>query len=118
MEKSGVYRYTCTSHKTHYIGETKRSFRIRDAEHKKAAENQRWAHSGLTQHMEHCKAKIEGPKILFVSDDKKKNPKFNLRIMEALHIRRWNSGPGKGMNEDMGSYVTTNQWQPVFNKMK
>ena len=27
----------------------------------------------------------------------KKNPKFNLRIMEALNICRFNSGPGKGM---------------------
>ena len=40
-----------------------------------------------------------------------------LRVMEALHIRRLNCGPGKGMNEDMGSYVTTNQWQPILNKL-
>ena len=40
MEKSGVYQYTCTEHKIHYVGESKRSCRIRDAEHRKAAENQ------------------------------------------------------------------------------
>ena len=51
------------------------------------------------------------------SDKNDKNPKYHLRIMEALYIRRFNSGPNSGMNEDMGSYVTTNQWQPVFNRM-
>ena len=115
LDGRGVYKYTCPTHKTHYVGETKRSFKIRDLEHRKAAEAQRWSHSGLTQHMELCKAQIEGPEILFKSESKNK---FDLRIMEALHIRRLNCGPGKGMNEDKGSYVTTNQWQPVFNKME
>ena len=74
--------------------------------------------SGLrTSHMEHCKAKIEGPEILHTADDRNKNPKYDLRVREALLIRRYNAGPGRGMNEDMGSYVQTNQWQPVFNKM-
>ena len=116
MEKSGVYQYTCSQHKTH-VGETKRSFRIQDSEHRKAAAAERWSHSGLTQHMELCKANIEGPTILYTSDDRQKNVKQDLRIMEALHIRRLNCGPGKGMKEDMGLYVTTNQWQPVFNRM-
>ena len=93
-------------------------FRIRDSEHKKAADTQRWSHSGLTQHMERCKAEIEGPDILYTNDNRNKNPKYQLRIMEALYIRRFNCGPNKGMNEDMGSYVTHNQWQPVFNRMQ
>ena len=118
MQNSGVYKYTCSQHKTHYVGETKRSFRIRDAEHKRAADTQRWAHSGLTQHMERCKAPIEGPDILYTMDNRKKNPKYELRLMEALYIRRFNCGPNNGMNEDMGSYVTHNQWQPVFNRMQ
>ena len=84
---------------------------------RKAAENQRWSHSGLTQHMENWKATIDGPEILHTSDNRLKNPKYDLRVREALFIRRFNAGPEHGMNEDMGSYVTTNQWQPVFNKM-
>ena len=99
------------------IGETKRSFKIRDSEHKKAAQQQRWSHSGLTQHMETCDATIEGPKILHTADERQKNPKFDLRVREALYIRRFQCGPGKGMNQDYGSYVTNNQWQPVFNRM-
>ena len=117
MEKSGIYQYSCPTHKSHYIGETKRSFSIRDKEHKKAAEQHKWAHSGLTQHMEKCTSAIEGPKILHTADDRIKNPKFDLRVREALYIRRYNCGPGRGMNEDYGSYVTTDQWQPVFNRM-
>ena len=117
MQKSGIYKYTCSQHKSHYIGETKRSFKIRDAEHRKAAEQQRWSHSGLTQHMETCKAHIEGPVILHNSDDRLKNPKFDLRVRESLYIRRYNCGPSRGMNQDYGSYVTSNQWQPFFNRM-
>ena len=67
--------------------------------------------------MEHRKAQIDGPEILHSADERIKNPKYDLRVREALFIRRYNAGPGKGMNEDMGSYVYTNQWQPVFNKM-
>ena len=72
----------------------------------------------LTQHMEHCDADIEGPEILATADRRMKNPKFDLRVMENLFIKKYNCGPGKGMNEDFGSYVTTTQWQPVFNKLR
>ena len=30
---------------------------------------------------------------------------------------RDNCGPGSGLNEDMGAYVKTSQWDPVFYKM-
>ena len=117
MEGSGIYKYHCPSHKIDYVGETKRSFKIRDAEHRRAASNQKWTHSGLTQHMERCDSPIDGPKILYPMNGNDKNSKYNLRIMESLFIRKFNCGPGKGMNEDFGSYVTTTQWQPIFNKM-
>ena len=67
--------------------------------------------------MENSNAEIEGPNTLHTSDDRMKNPEFDLRVREALYIRRYNCGHGRGMNEDDGSYVTTNQWQPVFNRM-
>ena len=115
MDSNGIYRYHCPKHNIDYIAETKRSFRIHDAEHRSAAAAGRWSHSGLTQHMENCDAQIEGPYIIETGDRKNKNLKYDLRIGEALNIRRYNCGPGKGMNEDYGSYVTTQQWQPVFN---
>ena len=94
-----------------------RLFRIRDGEHRKAAEKGNWSHSGLTQHMEHCDADIEGPETLCHANNKLKNPKFDLRVKEALYIRRFQCGPGKGMNEDSGSYVNTTQWEPVFKRI-
>ena len=117
MQKSGVYKYTCPRHNIHYVGETKRSFQIRDTEHRKAAQREDLDHSGLAKHMAQCNATIPKPEILHINDDRKKNPKYDLRIMEALQIRRHNCGPGRGMNEDLGWHVTTNQWQPLFNKM-
>ena len=90
MDDSGIYRYHCARHKIDYIGETKRSFRIRDSEHKKAAQAGRWSHSGLTQHMEHCDAQIEGPFIIETADRRNKNLKYDLRIGEALNIKRYN----------------------------
>ena len=44
--------------------------------------------------------------------------KHHLRVEEALWIRRLQCGPGKGLNEDMGSYVKTDAWTPVFSTME
>ena len=118
FDGSGIYRYHCPQHKKDYVGETKRSFRKHNKEYHKAAEQNRWTHSGLTEHMEHCSAENEGPKILFNAKRKNKNPKFDLRVSEALCIRQLNCGPGKGLKKDFGSYLTTTQWEPVFNKMR
>ena len=43
--------------------------------------------------------------------------KHHLRVEEALWIRRLQCGPGKGLNEDFGSYVKTDVWTPVFGAM-
>ena len=84
----------------------------------KAASTGRWSHSGLTQHMDNCDGQIEGPQILSTANAKKKtNLKKDLCIKEALYIRRYKYGPNQGMNEDMGSYVKTTQWEPVFSGM-
>ena len=42
----------------------------------------------------------------------KKKLAYDIKIREALEIRRHNCGPGKGLNEDMGSYVKTDIWDP------
>ena len=118
LARKGVYRYVCAPCKKTYVGETARSFKIRHGEHMKAAETGKWSHSGLTQHMQHCNGPIEGPETLCTANSKYKGAlKHDLRVKEALYIRRLNCGPNKGMNEDMGSYVTTTQWAPVFNGM-
>ena len=39
---------------------------------------------------------------------------FDLRVREALEIRKHDCGPGRGLNEDMGAYVKTDIWDPVL----
>ena len=103
-----------------YVGETSWSLKLHHAEHMKAAEGGRGSHSGLTQHMEKCDGEIKGPEVLCTVNGKntKNSLKYELRVKEALFIRRYECGPFKGMNEDNGSYVRTTQWDPVFAKMK
>ena len=47
----------------------------------------------------------------------KKKLDYDLKVGEALEIKKQNCGPGRGMNEDWGSYVKTDSWNPVFNTM-
>ena len=118
MEKKGVYKYDCKKCNKSYIGETARNFKIRHDDHMRAAANQNWSHSGLTEHMKDCSGPIDGPNILETSSGKnKRSEKYDLRIKEALYIRRFNTGPWRGMNKDMGSHVTTSQWATVFGGM-
>ena len=41
-----------------------------------------------------------------------------MRIREALEIRHHNSGPGRGLNEEMGVYVKMDIWDSVLNTGK
>ena len=50
-------------------------------------------------------------------DKNKKRLTYNLKVREALEIKRLNTGPNNGLNEDWGAYVKTNMWNPVFNQM-
>ena len=116
----GIYRFHCQCKpEAVYVGETRRSIDTRATEHKKAAETGKWTHSGLTQHRQNCEAPIEWtPEVL--SRVNLKDPdqlKHHLRVEEALWIRRLDCGPGKGLNEDWGSYVRTDAWAPVFATM-
>ena len=52
-----------------------------------------------------------------MSNKSKKKLTFDLKIREALEIRRRNCGPGRGLNEDYGAYVKTPMWNPVFHQM-
>ena len=52
-----------------------------------------------------------------MSNKNKKKLAYDLKVREALEIRRRNSGPGHGLNEDLGAYVKTAMWNPVFHQM-
>ena len=116
MQGMGVYKYDCEPCRKSYVGETVRNFNIRHKEHMRAAETGKWNHFGLTQYMQNCNGPMNGPEILSNLSTKSKGAlKYDLRVKEALYSRRFNCGPFKGLNEDMGSYVSTTQWQPIFN---
>ena len=48
---------------------------------------------------------------------KKKKLAYDMRVREALEIRRHGSGPGKGLNEDNGAYLKTDIWDTVLNSI-
>ena len=50
-------------------------------------------------------------------DKNKKRLMYDIKIRESLEIRRHNSGPGKGLNKDTGSYVKTDLWDPVLKQI-
>ena len=119
--KKGIYKYTCTcSDKSTYIGQTGRSCEIRWQEHAKAVEKEKWQHSGISQHYQHCQHKFDMNNFNTVHNMQGKNKSrlaYDMRIREALEIRHHNSGPGRGLNEDMGAYVKTDIWDPVLNTL-
>ena len=118
--KPGIYKISCScSPNATYVGQTIRPIATCGKEHKRAAETEKWHHSGIAQHKENCKEDVEWePKVIAnMTDKNKKRLTYNLKVREALEIRRHNSGPGQGLNEDFGAYVKTSAWNPVFNQM-
>ena len=119
--KKGIYRLSCScDDKSIYVGQTIRAIKHRCQEHKKASEKGNWQHSGISQHKEHCHESVdwENPTVLATKSGKnKKRLAYDLKVREALEIKRQNSGPGQGLNEDYGAYVKTSQWNAVFHSM-
>ena len=115
----GIYKYTCKcSEKSIYIGQTARSFEQRWKEHGAAINNEQWTHSGITQHHQNCPQQFDKNNFEIVTKmqgKQKRRLAYDIKIREALAIRQHNSGPGKGLNEDMGSYIRTDIWDPVLN---
>ena len=118
--KPVVYKINCPcTDKATYVGQTIRPVATRGSEHRKAAERGNWQHSGIAQHKETCDATVDwAPTVIKNYTNKNKNKlTYDLKIREALEIRRHNCGPGNGLNEDFGAYVRTTQWNPVFHQM-
>ena len=119
-EKPGVYEITCPCDpNAKYVGQTVRPISTRAKEHERATQKGQWHHSGIAQHRENCNEPINWePRVITNMVDKNKNRlTYNLKIREALEIKRLNTGPNNGLNEDWGAYVKTSIWNPVFNQM-
>ena len=117
-QKKGIYKYTCTcSNTATYIGQTNRTFKLRWDEHARAIQNKNWHHSGITQHYENCPHQFNKENfqpIHNMQGKKRRKLAYDTKIREAFEIRRHGCGPGKGLNEDMGSYIRTDIWDPVL----
>ena len=120
-KKKGVYRYQCPcSDKAVYVGQTARACDLRWKEHKSAIQRQNWQHSGISQHYQTCDKgfNVENASVITTMQSKsKKKTMYDLKVREALEIRRNKCGPGKGLNFDMGAYVKTDIWDPVLHTM-
>ena len=120
-QKKGVYRYQCPcSDKAVYIGQTARACNLRWKEHGQAIQRENWHHSGISQHHQECDQPFDTTNMSVITTMQGKNKNqlaYNLKIREALEIRKNESGPGKGLNEDMGAYVKTDIWDPVLRTM-
>ena len=120
-KKKSIYQLTCTcSNKNTYVGQAIRAIDKRCLEHKKASEKGNWQHSGISQHKETCNQPVEWEDLKVLKTMNGKNEKslaYNLKVREALEIKRQNSDPGQGLNEDFGAHVKTTQWNPVFHSM-
>ena len=117
LEREGAERDTLGEPKK---GQTCRSYKKRWKEHGKAIEKEQWQHLGITQHYQNCRKKFDTQNFSVVHNMQDKNKRrlgYNMRLREALEIRCHKSGPGRGLNEDMGSYVKTDIWDTVLNSM-
>ena len=120
IQKPGVYKLSCPCKpEATYVGQTIRPIATRGKEHQRAAEKGNWHHSGITQHKESCQEEVNWePEVITTMQNKnKKKLTRDLKVREALEIRRHNCGPGHGLNEDYGAYVRTTMWNPVFHTM-
>ena len=118
----GIYKFHCScSPNAIYVGITRRSIDIRAAKHKRAVDTGKWSLSGLAQHRQECHAPIDWtPEVLSCVNTKGMKPQqlsHHLKVEEALWIRRLNCGPGRGLNEDYGSYVRTDAWKPILKEL-
>ena len=117
----GVYLMKCEECKNAiYVGQTIRPINVRAKEHERAANSGNWSHSGISQHKQTCTKRTDWTPTVITNKTNKNKKKliYDLKVCEALEIRRHNSGPGSGLNEDFGAYVKTAMWDPVFHKMR
>ena len=114
------FRSQYHDHPPIYVGQTARSVLTRGKEHGNAVTRENWHHSGISAHKKLCKEPINwsSPTVITTKTNKNKRKlNFDLKVREALEIKRRNCGPGQGLNEDFGAYVKTQMWNPVFHHM-
>ena len=83
MKSFLVYKFTCASCSSSYIGETCRHFKTRIEEHINKDNK-----SYIFKHLHSTAACLESYDSLYFKTIDKANSKFDLKIKEALHINQ------------------------------
>ena len=112
-----MYKYVCPKCNKTYIGQTSRCCQTRWQEHKRAIEKGQWSHSGISQHHQHCDEPFDTANcevIKTFSNKNKKKLNYDLKVWEALEIKKNNCGPGRGLNEDWGGLRQNRRVEPCF----
>ena len=102
---AGVYQVDCKCG-AEYIGETKKRICTRVSEHRKAAENENWKSSGLTEHCKDCNDGVlwsEAKTICCESDYWRRKVREGLEIMKCQPT----------LNKDGGLGVS-DSWKALF----
>ena len=111
----GVY-FTSTGCGKGYTGETKKQIKTRIIEHEKAVFKGDVAGDAFAEHKELCNCTINwnDTKTLAIEPIW-----FKRKVRESLEIRRLKTGPNerKGLNRDLGDYVTTETWSSLLKKI-
>ena len=110
----GVY-FVPTGCASGYTGESKKQIRTRNLEHEKAVFKGD-TKDAIAEHKENCDCDIDWTAVKTLAVEPMW---FKRKVREALEIRRLKTGPNepKGLNRDLGDYVTTDSWSTLFNKI-
>ena len=110
----GVY-FVPTGCQSGYTGETKKRISTRNTEHEKAVFTG-YTKDAIAEHKESCDCPMDWEKTKTIAVEP---IFFRRKVREALEIRRLKCGPEntKGLNRDLGDYVTTNTWSTLFDKV-
>ena len=111
----GVY-FVPTGCQRGYTGETKKQISTRNKEHEKAIFKGDTKNDALAGHQNICDCEIDLSKTKTIAVEP---IWFRRKVREALEIRRLQTGPEeeRGLNRDLGDYVTTNSWSSLFTKV-
>lgn len=111
----GVY-FVPTGCGSGYTGETKKQINTRNKEHEKAVFNGDTKNDAIAEHTSSCNCEIDWKQTRTLAVEP---VWFKRKVREALEIRRLGTGPDeeRGLNRDLGDYVTTNTWSTVLNKV-
>ena len=101
IDKPGIYSATCSDCKKEYVGQTRRSLKVRKREHVLSIKNIEPYKSGLAEHIISNKHSIDDDNFKLIEHESNVN---KLNILESMHIylRKNNN-----LNRDIGPHFSS-----------